>query len=412
MTPRSFLVGSVLSAALLIADVAAVRAQSADDLFDVQTLQEIRLTISSRDLDRLRERYTEDTYYAADLTWNDVRVRNAGVRSRGGASRNPTKLGLRIDFDRYAAGRRFLGLGSIVLDNVWQDPGVIRERAAMVFFQRMGQPAPRESFCRLYINDVYQGVYAIVESVGPAFLSRTLDEKDGYLFQYQLWTPFHGEYLGDDLEPYKTLFEAETHRLDADTILYSPIRDLFREVNGPDDAVWRDRVERHIDLKQFVTYVAIETFLSEEDGILGPSGMNNFFLYRSKQDAPHRILPWDKDKVFESIGSPIFQRADENELFRRAMAFDDLRTLFLDVLEASARSAADEEWLEQEIVRSAAVVAEATYQDERKPFSNEEFDAAITFFIEFARKRPANVLEQVAQARQPQSQWQQLRRHR
>ena len=49
-------------------------------------------------------------------------------------------------------------------------------RTTMAFFERMGEPAPRQSFCRLYINNVYHGVYAIVESVDSDFLARTLDE--------------------------------------------------------------------------------------------------------------------------------------------------------------------------------------------------------------------------------------------
>ena len=34
--------------------------------------------------------YLENTYYPADVTWNGIRVRNAGVRSRGRGSRSGT----------------------------------------------------------------------------------------------------------------------------------------------------------------------------------------------------------------------------------------------------------------------------------------------------------------------------------
>ena len=87
--------------------------------------------------------YSENTYYTADLQWRNIRVRNAGVRSRGSASRNGDKLGLRVDFDRYVTGQRFLGLKSIVLKNLWQDGSFMHEALAMAFFARMGQPAPR-----------------------------------------------------------------------------------------------------------------------------------------------------------------------------------------------------------------------------------------------------------------------------
>jgi spore coat protein CotH len=65
------------------------------------------------------------------------------------------KLGLLLDFDRFAAGRRFLGLAALVLDNAWQDPSFVRESVTMALFARMGQPAPRESYARLFINGTY-----------------------------------------------------------------------------------------------------------------------------------------------------------------------------------------------------------------------------------------------------------------
>ena len=79
-------------------------------------------------------------------------MRNVGVRVRGLATRSPIKLGLRIDFNRYVAGQAFLGMPAVVLDNALKDPSFMRERTSMAFIKRMGQPAPRESFGRVYIN--------------------------------------------------------------------------------------------------------------------------------------------------------------------------------------------------------------------------------------------------------------------
>ena len=185
---RSFLIAAA-SMGLALAVAAPARAQSQDDLFNPETMQELRLTINSRDLRDLRTNFEQDTYYTADLQWRNIRVRSAGVRSRGGASRNPLKLGLRVDFDRYVTGQKFLGLKSIVLKNLWQDGSMMHERIAMAFFARMGQPASRQSFCRLYINNELQGLYVIVESVDNSYLDRTLGEHAGYLYSYQFQGP-------------------------------------------------------------------------------------------------------------------------------------------------------------------------------------------------------------------------------
>jgi spore coat protein CotH len=396
-SPISLSQGLVLLVLLLTPGISD--AQTAVDFFDSQTLQEVRLFINSRDLGDLREHYWENRYYPAEFLWRGIRVRDVAVRVRGLATRSATKPGLRVDFNHYIGGQEFLGLNSLVLDNVLRDPAMIRERTSMAFIERMGQPAPRESFGRLYINDLYQGVYAFVEAVGTDFLTRTLGESSGYLFDYKFTTPFFGEYLGDDLDAYKPRFEPQTRRLEPDSILYSPIRELFREVNHDVDTVWRERVSRYMDLPQLVTHVAIETFLAENDGFLGFAGMANFYLYRPAGQSLHRLLAWDRDSTFQEIDSPVFARINDNVLFRRALAFTDLGELYLDVLERCARSAAEDHWLETEVIRVDALIRGAVHEDMSKPFSNESYDQAIVYLVEFARQRSSYVLNEIANAR-------------
>jgi spore coat protein CotH len=394
-TVRIWLIAVACQAALNTGHMAA--AQTADDLFDDRVVQEVRIAINERDLRELRTRFLENVYYPADFQWRDRRVRNVGVRSRGLSSRSATKLGLRIDFNRYVAGQTFLGLGSVILDNLVTDPALVRERVSMAFFERLGQPAPRESFARVYINDLYQGLYAIVEPVNEDFLARSLGSRSGYLFKRQFVRSFYGEELGNNPAAYRIVFEPETHELDADSILYSPIRDLFHEVNQPVDTVWRDHVGRLIDLAQFVTHVAIETFLSEEDGVLGFAGMANFYLYRGPESDRHRVIVWDKDQTFFAIDSPIFKRVDENILMTRALAFSDLRSLYLDVLERCARLA--DGWLDGEVTRLQTLIDAPAHEDTGKPYNNESYEADAAFLKRFARERPAFVLREVARGR-------------
>ena len=117
---------STLTCLLTLVPLSA-SAQTAADLFDRDAVQEIRLFINSRDLDQLRTKFREDVYYVVDFQWRNLRVRNAAVRSRGGVSRNPSKPALRIDFNRYTTGQRFVGLKSLVLDNLWQQPSFVAE---------------------------------------------------------------------------------------------------------------------------------------------------------------------------------------------------------------------------------------------------------------------------------------------
>jgi spore coat protein CotH len=393
-------VAVLLACAVLYATPGAHARQSASlSLFDDTLLHEVRLLVHSRDYQQLRAGYLTNTYYPADLVWGTTRVRNVGVRSRGGGSRNPNKLGLRVDMDRYTKNQRLEGLRSLVLDNSWQDPSSMRESLAMSVFRRAGQPAPRESYCRLYINNVYQGLYLIVEPIDGAFASRAFSDANGFLYEYEWVSAFYGEYLGDGFDGYKARFKPQTRELEADATLYGPLRDMFREINAEDDPVWRERVEARLDLAQYVTQAAIEAFLGENDALLGYAGMNNFYLYRGATSTRFRVLPWDRDFAFTFAESSVLRSTDENIPLARALAYPDLRALFLDTLVAVADLVEADDWLALEIERRAALISAAMREDTRKQFGNDDFDAALDFLRGFAAERPARVRAEVATLR-------------
>ncbi len=395
--------GIIATAAVgvLVALARPALAQTAAELFDQNTIQEIRLSVNSRDLATLRANTALNTYYTADLTWKSVKVRNVGIRSRGQGSRNPTKPGLRVDIARYTTGQTFVGLSTIILDNIWQDDALLRERLAFTLFEKMGEPAPRESFCRLFINNEYQGLYAITEEIDGAFARRVTGETDGTVFEYHWFADrqWRAEDLGD-IARYKVLLEPRTHTLDADSTLYAPIQQLFKEVNGPDDAVWRSRVEQYIDLNQFMVHVGIEQFIADNDGLLGAQGMNNFYLYRFQGTQKHRLFVWDRDQSFLFLDSPL-ATSDSNVLFRRAMTQPDLRETYLTTLERCAQISAADDFLLLEIDRLIGIIHAAAVADTKKQFAGDpgRFDLAVDFLRSFAARRPAQVLGEVARIR-------------
>lgn len=392
--------GVIAAAALLVSSALAApaRAQTVAELFDQNTIQEIRLSVNSRDLATLRANTALNTYYTADLTWKSVKLRNVGIRSRGMGSRNPIKPGFRLEMARYTTGQTFVGFSTIILDNIWQDDALIRERLAFTMFEKMGEPAPRESFCRLFINNEYQGLYAITEEIDGDFAKRVTGETDGTMFEYH-WSADKQWRAEDlvDVANYKVLLEPRTHTLDADSTLYGPIQQLFKEVNGPDDAVWRSRVESYLDLHQFMRHVGIEQFLADNDGILGAQGLNNFYLYRFQGSQKHRLFVWDRDQSFLFLDSPI-ATTDANVLFRRAMTQPDLREIYLKTLEECATIAGTDSFLLLEIDRLIGIIHPAVSSDTRRQFAGDpaRFDLAVEFLRTFAARRPAQVLSEVA----------------
>src|SRR5262245_14882126 len=414
----------LIPTALLLALVTArpARAQSMDEFFDDSVVHEVRLSLNSKDWAALKQNFRENIYYPATLKWRDVTVSNVGIRSRGLGSRSGTKPGLRVDMDKYNVDQTFVGLKSFVLDNLTQDPSMLRERLSMAFFRRLGLPAPREAHARLYINDQFVGVYALVETIDKGFLGRSFGadskggtENDGYLFEYDYVKEYRFNYLGSNLDEYK-IFQPKTHEKDADAKVYGPIEDMIQAVNETPDAIFNREVSDYLDLGKVTTHLAIENFLAEDDGILGYAGMNNFYMYRFEDSKRSQFIAWDKDNTFHSVDFDIMSRIGDNVLARRMLAESQYKNAYLKALLDAAASAMEPDaeaakdkndkdkaslpgWLEREVRRQYDQIRSLARSDTFKPYSNDDFEASIESLLTFARDRANFVKDRVAEQR-------------
>ena len=379
-------------------------AQTSDELFDPSVLNDIHLSMKQTDWDTLQERYLEDTYYPADMTWREVVVPQVGIRSRGSGSRNAHKPGLKVDFGRYLDQTAF-GLKSIVLANAIQDPSMIGQRIGLGMFARMGIQAPRVVHARVFVNRDYIGLYEVIEPIDKTFLARVFGqdangkpENGGYLYEYQWKDGYAWDYLGSELRIYEELFEAKTHETDAPAVLYGPLEDLFQTFNEVPDTQFEREVGQLLDLRQFVRYLAVENFIAEHDGFLGYWGPNNFYMYRFQGQKLAQLLPWDKDLIFWARDYDMFQGVDGNVLAKRALEIPSRSRLYLDTLMECVARAQEREspdsaigWFEAEVQRTFAQIRDAAHADTNKRFDTERFEDELSKVMRFARERPAFV---------------------
>jgi spore coat protein CotH len=394
---RVFISAARVLPILLLLAPGASSAQTAAGLFDDSVLHTLHIAIHSRDWNELRANYLENRFYPGDVTWNGVRVHNVGIRSRGYGSRSPTKPGLELDFQRYSTQGQFLGLRSLVLDNLITDLSMIRERTAMAFLRRFGVPAPREAHAKVFVNGEYAGLYAMVEPVDTTFAQRTLGDSLGTLHEFRWIRPYYAEDLGDNLDLYAELFEPRSQQVQSTFDLYGPVRELVRHINDAPTDTFLETVGAQLDLDATVHMIAAETFLVEIDGILGYAGMNNVYLHRRSTTRQHQFLPWDKDHTFYQWDYPLMTGAYENALMRRILEHPELRSRYADRLLEAVALATDGDWLEREIWAAYEQIREAALADPLKPYSNEEFEQTVATLIEFARRRPSFVVQEIHQ---------------
>jgi spore coat protein CotH len=373
-------------------------AQTADDLF-AHTLHRIDLLVNSQDWAKLRENFGENDYYPADFKWNGETARNVGIRSRGHGSRSGTKPGLRVDFDRYAGEQRFLGLKSLVLDNLTQDASGVHETATVQLMAKMGVPAPRESHARLYVNNEYVGLYAIVESVDKRLLARVFGvveedtQNDGYLFEFRWNDEWRLEYLGDDLRPYRDRFEAKTHETRSDEQKYRPIQEMVRLINETREDRLVEVLNPVLDLTALIRYLATQNFVAQIDGVVGRWGVNNFYLYRLEGSSQHVFIDWDEDTSFWGPTYPIHEGLEDNVLTSKLMRVPEYRAMYFAELQRAMDLALEPvgepptPWLEAEIHRQLDMIDQAMREDTFRP--PWDFDGARDRMLRFTRERVA-----------------------
>ena len=387
-----------------------------DAFFDDNPLHDIFLTIKTKDWQSLKDNFLDNTYYPVDFRWRDQTIRNSGIRSRGTGSRSGVKPGLRIDFDRYVAGQNFFELKSFVLRNNTQDASSMHERLTMQLFRRLGLLAPRVAHTKLYINNEYAGLFAIVESIDKTFLQKSVGEDSGYLFKYDYpvnGTPYYFEDRGSAPESYVPLpFKPETHETDSHPEI---VVGLVQAINQTPDASFRSVMSGYLDLVKFVRHVAVEQFVGDLDGFVSSyGGMNNYYFYRFNNRNLFTFIGWDKSEAFKSgTGGDVFRGINgvpdtqKNRLLARALSFSDVKTAFLDALLECVRSANEvvagssdrRGWLEREVEREYRQIRDAERADSLKPFSNDEFEQEVRTLTAFAQGRGAVVTSQVAAAR-------------
>jgi len=274
-----------LVCACLIAVVFAAPAaysQTQSDFFDPNKLHEIRLEINPQDWNLLKQNYLQNTRYASDFHWSfngrDIAMPEIAIRSRGQGSRSGVKPSLKVEFDYYDSSQSFLGLKTVVLRANTQDASMMHERVAMEFMRRMGLKTPRETHAKLYVNGAYVGLYTIVESIDKPFLRSAYGEDNGYLYNYQ-WTD---SFFFEDRGPNPATYSPKPFEPEFNSQVPNPasIAAMVQAINQSSDAQFQTAVSQYVDLNAFLTVIALENFVAEQDGVIGDYGLNNFYLYR------------------------------------------------------------------------------------------------------------------------------------
>jgi len=367
---------------LLIVCSCSIYAQNqGDSLFDDSYLHEIRFT----DVDTL-EYIDNKMYQLARVSIDGNVVDSIGFKRKGNISGYPetNKYGIKVKSNKYVSGQKYDGIKEWTLHMNYQDPTMLREKLTYDLCQELGLYSLRTAFAKVYINDVYWGVFTIVEGKDEmykhVFDHRDMDAIESIDFGDMC-------YIDDNVDSYFDGFlpaylvengNAETAQ--------NRFLELLDVANNTADSDYITEVEKVFNLRDFMTYQALNVALLNFDSYIGFNG-NQIYVYDTLNTI-WQVTPWDFNASFglwdtnnATIEDYPFIPSDISNgcIASRLNDIPEMRSYYLEAMCNINRIFGNSEEYFSKIDDLAEQIRDAVYQDTRKVTSNEEFENGLGY---------------------------------
>jgi hypothetical protein len=377
---------------------------SAQEVFNPEIVHEIKIQFPVEDwrtpLQVLKSQ-AEGDRIPADVEVDGVLYEGAGVRFKGNSSYNAViksgkgKLPLNIKLNFTDSDNKLpTKHKSLKLANGFRDPSFIREILAYDI-ARQYMPASRAVYARVFINEEYQGIYTLVESVDNALLDHYFGEHDGVLFKCD------PNYLVEKKAGCPEGDRSSLMFLGKDTTCYEPYYEIksdhgWTELVELIDVLHHDfdQIESHLNVDQTLWMLAFDNYTVNLDSYIG-AFCHNYYLYQDVDGVFHPIV-WDMNLAFGGFRLPdlkrrfqdqelketsMFLHFKDNNAQRPLVTFLLRKDLYRKVYLAHIRTMLREQGQDSALYKRANVlfefIADEVKADSQKLYSNAQFEASL-----------------------------------
>ncbi len=241
--------------------------------------------------------YVDCDVATEERAWHHVGIRFKGNASlQGPWSKGIWKLPLRLTFDEYedtypeTKNQRYYGFKDLSLFNGAGDPSLLRDKVGGDLFGDAAIPAPVAAFFRVFIDHgdgpTYFGVYTGLE----------LPEDDAFL-ETAFGTHKYDLYQPDGLGGQWSVWDTATLGKENNKGDYTVAKALYDALHADrsDAAAWRAALDTHLDVDEFLHYLALNTVI--EDGDTYGLVAHNYYLYAGKVGR-FTWIPWNHGRAF------------------------------------------------------------------------------------------------------------------
>ena len=255
---------------------------------------------------------------AAVVSWIGGRIQvrqNVGARNRGNSSRGMEPESLRLTFrsDEPWRGVSALdingraGFKRIVGSAIFQKAGIEVASAIAGQLRVNGQDRSRPETPSF-------GFYSLTESFGKEWVRNHFPgDPDGNLYKVIV----QGLSNNTTDKRLRVRYSKETNRGQDD---WSDLRDMLLAIHESPDEVYYDAISRHIDIDQWVRFLAVSALINNQETNISTGDADDFSLYRGVIDTRFKLIPHDLDSIMRPDASLSIMAPSGNAGLSRFMA--------------------------------------------------------------------------------------------
>jgi hypothetical protein len=375
-----------------------LKAADGDSIWETPIIHDIYFTFSQVGyFDSLLETHTTGNYLQCDMTFDGVVLPSVGLRFKGNSSFNGAgqKKSMKVDLNEFVAGQDYDGIKKFNLNNLFKDPTFIREKLTLDYMRRCGMHAPRCTYARVYYNNVYWGLYTVIEDVNGKFLNQHFGNKDGNLFKGDP----HGDlrWFGSSVSSYTPHYELD----DTVTNDWTDLVNLIDVINNSPASSYYNSVEDSLVGLDFISNCIINNMFVNLDSYCG-SG-HNYYIYHDSTWMKWRWLPWDVNESFgsftlgmtptqlQTLAFDYVNQPTSRPLFSNMMADPTYRQIYIYTYCLYMENFTNA-YLDPYIDSLANLIRTDVYADPNKFYTNSEFETNLTSDITSSGPGGGNIL--------------------
>ncbi len=298
-------------------------AVSGTNVFIIDSIHEIRITFEQKNFwDTLVHQYEikhGEVDEAVDpimakMSFDGKVLDSIGVKLKANFSYSiPTnKKPIKLDFNAFVKGKKFDGLTALNLSNEFPDPSMLRNVVAYKILREAGVAAPRTSFARVYLNDVYRGLYVLIEQIDKTFITDHFNRAGAELVK-ALASPLYYQDL--DTMNFYSVFEIKVKDQPGS---WAHLIDLGRRINKTSAEYFYDSLKTIFDFEGYLKVFAADIVFNNWDSYFYGQ---NYYLMRDSVEGKYYFLPWDYNialNIYEVSGGDfsILPGNDNEHLFQ------------------------------------------------------------------------------------------------